>query len=96
MKIRILGTGYGECKIKKKSSRDFRRKGGVFIDDKILIDAPSDIFDIAEDLACKELLYGIEALFISHSHPGHFSTEVVEIYDEPCGKTAIISENFDF
>ena len=38
MKIRILGTGYGECKIKKKSSRDFRRKGGVFIDD-VKIDA---------------------------------------------------------
>lgn len=78
MKVRILGTGYGDCKIKKKSSRDFRRKGGVIVDDKILIDAAEDIFDIAKDFACKEILDGIEAVFISHSHPGHFSPAVIE------------------
>ena len=63
MKIRMLGTGYGECKIKKKSVMDYRRSGGVLIDDKILIDAPADIFAVAEDLGfscltCRILRWG--------------------------------------
>jgi len=77
MKIRMLGTGYGVCKIKKRFSKDFRRKGGVVIDDCLLIDAPDDIYDAAFDLACPELLQGIKAVLISHSHPGHFSPEVL-------------------
>ena len=43
MNIRILGTGYGECKIKNRISKDFRKSGGVIIDDRILIDAPADL-----------------------------------------------------
>ena len=73
----MLGTGYGECKIKKKSSKDFRHRGGVVIDDGILIDIPADIFDAAFDMASPEILTGVRALLISHSHPGHFSQEAI-------------------
>ena len=78
MRIRLLGTGYGECKIKKFTSKDYRHKGGVLIDSEILLDAPSDIFDAAFDLASPEILSGIGAVLISHSHQGHFSPEAIE------------------
>lgn len=77
MKIRMLGTGFGECKVKKKSSKDFRRRGGVLIDDKILIDAPEDIFDVAEDLGFSDMFNKVSDVIISHSHTSHFSVETV-------------------
>ncbi len=77
MKIRMLGTGYGECKIKKKALKDFRRQGGVLVDDSILIDAPLDIFDMADDLGFSDMFSGVRDIIISHSHPSHFSPETI-------------------
>lgn len=77
MKVRMLGTGYGECKIKKKSSKDYRRRGGVLIDDRILIDAPCDVFDVGEDLGFSDMLDRVSDVIISHSHPAHFSPETI-------------------
>ena len=82
MKIRFLGTGYGECKTKKKISKDYRKSGGVLIDDRILIDAPSDIFEVAEELGLSDLLSKVSAVFISHSHPAHFSEEAIQKLSE--------------
>ena len=79
MKVRMLGTGYGECKIKKKSVMDYRRSGGVLIDDKILIDSPADIFTVAEDLGFSDLFDKVTDVVISHSHPGHFSNEAISV-----------------
>ena len=78
MKIRMLGTGYGECKVRKKSSKDFRRCGGVLIDDIILIDAPEDIFEVAEDLGFSDMFDKVSEVIISHSHASHFSVETIE------------------
>lgn len=77
MKIRFLGTGYGECKTKKKTSKDYRKSGGVLIDDKILIDAPLDIFEVADELGLSDLLSKVSDVLISHSHPAHFSPEAL-------------------
>ena len=78
MKIRIRGTGYGECKIKNRISKDFRKSGGVVIDDRILIDAPSDVIAAADELGFSELFKTVSVILISHSHPGHFSADVIE------------------
>lgn len=77
MKIRMLGTGYGESKIKKRALKDFRGKGGVIIDEKILIDAPADIFDVADELGFSDMFNGICDIIISHSHKGHFSIDSI-------------------
>lgn len=77
MKIRFLGTGYGECKTKKKTSKDYRKSGGVLIDDKILIDAPIDIFDVADELGLSDIFNKVTDVIISHSHPAHFSAEAL-------------------
>lgn len=78
MKIRLLGTGYGDCKVRKKCSFDVRGKGGVVIDEKILIDAPEDIFNVAASLGFSDIFKEITEIFISHSHRGHFSREAIE------------------
>ena len=78
MKIRMLGTGYGECKTKKKASKDYRKSGGVLIDDTLLIDAPLDIFEVAEELGLTDLLAKVTDVLISHSHPSHFSLEALK------------------
>ena len=77
MRIRFLGTGYGECKNKKKSSKEYRGRGGVIIDDHLLIDAPSDIFEVASELGLEEILNTVTDVLISHSHTGHFSNEAI-------------------
>ncbi len=77
MKIRMLGTGYGECKTKKFISKDYRRHGGVLLDSKVLIDAPADIFDLSDELGISDLLDGVTSVFISHSHKGHFDSETI-------------------
>jgi len=77
MRIRMLGTGYGECKIKKKSVMDFRRRGGVLIDERILIDAPGDIFEVADELGFTDMFERVSDVIISHSHEGHFSIDTV-------------------
>ena len=77
MKIRMLGTGYGECKIKKKTVKDFRRCGGVIVDEKILIDAPGDIFDVALELGFSDMFDDVYDVIISHSHTSHFSLEAI-------------------
>ena len=77
MKIRFLGTGYGECKIKKKTSKDYRKSGGVLIGDNILLDAPIDIFDVTDELGISDLLQKVTDVIISHSHSAHFSSEAI-------------------
>ena len=77
MTVRMLGTGYGECKTKKKNSKDYRKSGGVLIDDKILIDAPLDIFEVADELGLTDILAKVTDVIISHSHPAHFSAEAI-------------------
>ena len=77
MRIRMLGTGYGECKIKKKSVMDFRRRGGVLVDERILIDAPADIFEVADELGFNDMFERVSHVIISHSHEGHFSTDTL-------------------
>lgn len=77
MNIRILGTGYGECKNKKKLSKEYRGRGGVLIDDSVLIDAPSDIFDIASELGLDGIFNTVTDILISHSHEGHFSASSI-------------------
>ena len=77
MRVRMLGTGYGECKIKKKALKDFRRRGGVLVDEKILLDAPLDIFEVADELGFSDMFDKVSDVIISHSHEGHFSADAI-------------------
>ena len=78
MRIRMLGTGYGECKNKKKYSKEYRGRGGVLIDEQLLIDAPADIFNVANELGFDKMFDTVTDVLISHSHEGHFSPEAID------------------
>ena len=78
MRIRMLGTGYGECMLKKRASKEYRGRGGVLIDDTLLIDAPADLLDVADELGISDMLKTVTDIIISHSHEGHFSPEVID------------------
>ena len=77
MKIRLLGTGHAPFSKKKSVSKDLRRSGGVIIDEKILLDAPADIFEVADELGFSDMFDNVRDIFISHSHAGHFSTDAL-------------------
>ena len=77
MKLRLIGTGYGICKIKKKFSRDLRGRGGVLFDEKLLIDAPDDVLTVADGFGYSDIIKDLTAVLISHSHAGHFSVETL-------------------
>ena len=74
----MLGTGYGECKLKKRTSKEYRGRGGVIIDDTLLIDAPADLLSVADELAMSDMLKTVTDIIISHSHEGHFSPQVID------------------
>ena len=74
----MLGTGYGECKVRKKTVKDYRRRGGVLVDERLLIDAPADIFEVADELGFSDMFDKVSDVVISHSHAGHFSNEAIE------------------
>lgn len=77
MRIRLLGTGHAPFLKKKSSSKDSRRQGGVIIDEVILLDAPCDIFDVADELGFSDMFDNVRDVFISHSHSGHFSADAL-------------------
>ena len=77
MIVRLLGTGYGECKLKKKMSKEYRGSGGMILDENILVDAPDDIFEVAESLGFPDVFKKITDVIITHSHKGHFSARAV-------------------
>lgn len=74
----MLGTGYGECKLKKRTSKEYRGRGGVLVDDTLLIDAPADLLSVADELAMSDMLKTVTDIIISHSHEGHFSPQVID------------------
>lgn len=74
----MLGTGYGECKNKKKYSKEYRGRGGVVIDDHLLIDAPHDIFEVAATLGFDGIFNTVTDVLISHSHSGHFDGGAID------------------
>ena len=74
----MLGTGYGECKLKKRTSKEYRGRGGVIVDDTLLIDAPADLLSVADELAMSDMLKTVTDIIISHSHEGHFCPEVID------------------
>ena len=65
MILRFLGTGTAGCKIKKKNTREYRRRTTLFIDEKILINPTVDIFDFEESFNMSGMLRRISAILIT-------------------------------
>ena len=65
MILRFLGSGTAGCKIKKKNTREFRRRTTLFVDEKILINPTMDIFDFEESFNMSGMLRRISAILVT-------------------------------
>lgn len=77
MKLRFTGTLYGDCKVKKKSSRDFRRCASLLIDDRLLMDATADLTDFIDFYGFPDLRQEICAVLISAADPKFLSADTL-------------------
>ena len=77
MKLRFTGTLYGDCKVKKKSSRDFRRCASLLIDDRLLMDATADLTDFIDFYGFPDLRQEICAVLISAVDPKLLSADTL-------------------
>ena len=66
MKLRFLGTGYGPCKIKKNTSKEYRRPTALLVDDAILIDPTEAIFEFEEVFGLDKLYRGVQTVLLTH------------------------------
>lgn len=85
MKVKFLGTGASEgvpglfcqcecCKrVRKEKGKNIRRRAGVIIDDRLMIDFGADVFTqmLDNDLD----LTAVENIVFTHSHSDHFAYE---------------------
>ncbi len=66
MKLRFLGTGYGPCKIKKSTSKEYRRPTSLLVDDALLIDPTEWIFEFEEVFGLDKLYRTVQAVLVTH------------------------------
>ena len=66
MKLRFLGTGYGTCKIKKNTSKEYRRPTALLVDEAILIDPTEAIFEFEEVFGLDKLYRTVKAVLLTH------------------------------
>ncbi len=77
MNVRFLGTGYGPLKIKKRTTKDFRRPASLLVDDSILIDATPQTIAFADDYSLSGLYRGVQSVLITMADEERFSAETL-------------------
>ena len=75
MRIRFAGTGTGDCKLRKKAGKEYRRRTTVMIDDRLIINPSGDLFDFAAESGLSELFSGLSAAAVTCSEDYCFSPE---------------------
>lgn len=67
MKLRFTGTLSGERTVKKKNTREYRRAASLLIDDRLLIDARSDLSDFIDFYGFSELNRDIDTVLLTEA-----------------------------
>ncbi len=90
MKLQYLGTAAAEgipgifcrCEVCQKArvlgGKDLRRRSGAFLDDRLLIDVPPDLY--AASLALGIDLSVVEDILVTHVHRDHFYLQELDDY----------------
>lgn len=66
MKLRFPGTGFGLCKIKKSTSKEYRRPTSLLVDDALMIDPTEWIFEFEEVFGLDKLYRTVQAVLVTH------------------------------
>ncbi len=79
MKLHFLGTGAADWDVSKATaSRDFRRHSSVLIDDSLLVDPGSCIFEFEKTYGYTDLYAGVKHIVCTHKHADHYSPATVK------------------
>ncbi len=65
MILRFLGSGTEGCRIKKKNTKEYRRRTTLFVDEKILINPTMDIFDFEATFNLTGMFRRITAILVT-------------------------------
>lgn len=77
MNVRFLGTGYGPLKVKKRTTKDFRRSASLLVDDRILIDPTPQTIAFADDYGLSGLYRDVQTVLITTADEERFSAEMI-------------------
>lgn len=79
MKLHFLGTGAADWDISAATaSRDFRRNSSMLIDDTLLVDPGSCIFEFESAFGYNDLYGGVTDIVCSHKHGDHYNADTVK------------------
>lgn len=79
MKLHFLGTGAADWNpAMADSSVDFRRNSSLLVDDTLLIDPGSCIFEFTETFGYKGLYDNVTDILNTHRHSDHFDLNTLE------------------
>lgn len=78
MKILFLGTGAADWNIEKDSDNpEYRRNSSILINDSLLVDPGSCIFEFEKTFGYKNLYKKVKNVVCTHKHSDHFNPETV-------------------
>lgn len=75
-KILFLGTGAADWEIENKDGF-FRRNSSALINNDLIVDCGSHIFDFSESFKLDKLYDNVTDIIITHNHSDHFSKESI-------------------
>ncbi|MCR5311440.1 MAG: MBL fold metallo-hydrolase, partial [Lachnospiraceae bacterium] len=76
MEITLLGTGGADWP-NEPTEGFFRHHASILVNGKILVDPGPGIYEYANSLPGVDLS-GLSAIFLTHTHPDHYSTDTLE------------------
>lgn len=92
MRLRFLGTGTGGCKIKKTTSKEFRRPSCLLIDEVMLIDPSMEIFEFEDTFSLDGLFRSVRYVVLTHLKEGSTAEAAIERLSEKCELTLYATE----
>lgn len=87
MRLRFLGTGTGGCKIKKTTSKEFRRSSCLLIDEVMLVDPTEEIFEFEDTFSLDGLLRSVRYVVLTHLGEGSTAEAAIARLAEKCELT---------
>jgi ribonuclease BN (tRNA processing enzyme) len=78
MKIHFLGTGAADWNIEKDlENPEYRRNSSILINDNLLVDPGSCIFEFEQTFGYKNLYKNVKNIVCTHKHSDHYNPETV-------------------
>lgn len=79
MKLHFLGTGAADWQYERdKDNPEYRRNSSLLINDNLLVDPGSCVFEFEQTFGYKDLFKGVKTVVCTHKHNDHYNEETIE------------------